>query len=129
MNALVWTLSGTAAAVGSLHTLAPDHWMPFAALARSRGWRPLRAARTTILCGFGHVTVSAALGIAALFAGLGVIHLIGGTLGTYANVLLIAFGLVYMTWACGAVSAAIRWACCIRTIITTRTAITITTTG
>lgn len=98
MNALVWTLSGTAAAVGSLHTLAPDHWMPFAALARSRGWSPLCTARTTILCGFGHVTVSAALGVAALFAGLGVVHLIGGTLGSYANVLLIAFGLVYMTW-------------------------------
>jgi hypothetical protein len=27
-----------AAAVGSLHTLAPDHWMPFAALARARNW-------------------------------------------------------------------------------------------
>jgi hypothetical protein len=98
LNALVWTLSGTAAAVGALHTLAPDHWMPFAALARSRGWSPVRTARTTILCGFGHVTVSAALGVAALFAGLGVIHLVGGTLGAYANVLLIAFGLVYMAW-------------------------------
>ncbi|HWS72705.1 MAG TPA: hypothetical protein VN605_11350, partial [Thermoanaerobaculia bacterium] len=97
-TALTWTLSATAAAVGALHTLAPDHWMPFAALARSRGWSPLRTARTTVLCGFGHVTVSAALSVAALFAGLGAIHLIGGTLAGYANLLLIAFGLVYMSW-------------------------------
>ena len=97
-TALTLTLSATAAAVGALHTLAPDHWMPFAALARSRGWSPLRTARTTVACGFGHVTVSAALGVAALFAGLGAIHLIGGTLAGYANLLLIAFGLVYMLW-------------------------------
>jgi nickel/cobalt exporter len=98
LNALTWTLSATAAAVGALHTLAPDHWMPFAALARTRHWSPLRTARTTILCGFGHVTVSAALGIVALFAGLGAIRLVGGTLAQYANFLLIAFGAVYMIW-------------------------------
>lgn len=84
--------------VGSLHTMAPDHWMPFAALARARGWSGWRAARTTILCGFGHVTVSAALGITGLFVGLGIIHAIGSHLENQANYLLMAFGAVYMTW-------------------------------
>lgn len=84
--------------VGSLHTMAPDHWMPFAALARARGWNGWRAARTTILCGFGHVTISAALGIAALFVGLGVIHAIGSHLENQANYLLMGFGTIYMTW-------------------------------
>lgn len=92
------TLCLTAAAVGSLHTMAPDHWMPFAALARSRGWTPLRSARTTILCGLGHVTASAALGIAALFAGLAAIRLLGGALAGLANILLVTFGAVYMIW-------------------------------
>jgi len=93
-----WALIVAAATVGSLHTTVPDHWMPFAALARARRWSPLRTARTTILCGFGHVTVSALMGIAALFAGLGVIRLIGGQLASLATWLLIAFGAVYMCW-------------------------------
>ena len=87
-----------AVTVGSLHTMAPDHWMPFAALARARGWTGRRAMRTTILCGFGHVTVSAALGITALFVGLAIIHAIGSHLENQANYLLMAFGTVYMVW-------------------------------
>ena len=31
----------TAGSVGALHSLAPDHWVPFAALARARSWTPL----------------------------------------------------------------------------------------
>jgi nickel/cobalt exporter len=98
VNGVTWTLVLAAATVGSLHTTAPDHWMPFAALARARGWSPARTARTTILCGLGHVTVSAALGIAAAFAGLSVIHLLGGRFQSIGNALLIAFGTVYMVW-------------------------------
>lgn len=88
----------TAALIGSIHTLAPDHWVPFAALGRARGWSAWRTARTTFFCGFGHVTVSAALGILALIAGLEAVHLIGSRLESYATVLLIAFGLAYMLW-------------------------------
>lgn len=87
-----------AMAVGALHTMAPDHWLPFAALARSRGWSARRAARTTILCGFGHVTVSAALAVAALFVGLTVVHSFGARFESKSIYLLIAFGAVYMIW-------------------------------
>jgi len=95
---VILTLVLAAVTVGSLHTMAPDHWMPFAALARARGWSGWRAARTTILCGFGHVTTSAALGVVSLFVGLEVVHLIGSHLENYANYLLMLFGTVYMTW-------------------------------
>jgi hypothetical protein len=98
VNELSWTMPLAAATVGALHTLAPDHWMPFAALARARGWSTARALRTTILCGIGHVTVSALLGIAALSAGLGVAKLIGGRLASLAPALLMLFGTVYMLW-------------------------------
>lgn len=93
-----WTLPLAAAAVGALHTLAPDHWMPFAALARARGWTAARALRTTILCGLGHVTVSAILGVAALSIGSGLAALIGGKLASLAPALLMLFGTVYMLW-------------------------------
>lgn len=95
---MTWTLIITAALIGSIHTLAPDHWVPFAALARARGWSTTRTARTTFLCGFGHVTVSAALGIAALVVGLNAVHAMGSRLESYATVLLIGFGLAYMLW-------------------------------
>ena len=98
MNTFAWALPLAAASVGALHTLAPDHWMPFAALARARGWTPARALRTTVLCGLGHVTVSAILGIAALSVGLGIAQLIGGQLASLAPVLLMLFGTVYMLW-------------------------------
>ena len=98
MTDFLWSLPMAAATVGALHTLAPDHWMPFAALARARGWKPARALRTTIICGLGHVTVSAVLGIAALSIGLGLAELIGGKLASLAPALLMIFGVVYMLW-------------------------------
>lgn len=98
MSGSLFALVVAAVTVAALHTLAPDHWMPFAALARARGWSPWRTARTTILCGLGHVTVSAALGIAALFAGLAVIKAVGTRLENQAIYLLIAFGTIYMIW-------------------------------
>jgi hypothetical protein len=98
VSPFAWTLPLAALTVGALHTLAPDHWMPFAALARARGWTRARALRTTIVCGLGHVTVSAILGIAALSVGLGVAQLIGGKLAGIAPALLMLFGTIYMLW-------------------------------
>lgn len=88
----------TAATIGSLHSVAPDHWLPFAALARARKWSVLRTTQLTFLCGFGHVTVSALLGIIGLFVGLEAVHAFGSTLEANATLLLIGFGLAYMTW-------------------------------
>ena len=88
----------TAAAVGALHSVAPDHWVPFAALARARRWPLAHTARITILCGLGHVTVSAILGVVALITGLKAVHAIGIRLEEHATLLLMAFGIVYMTW-------------------------------
>jgi len=87
-----------AATVGALHTLAPDHWVPFAALARASRWSARRTARTTMLCGFGHVTVSALLAILVAFAGLKVLERLGAQLERQATFLLIAFGFVYLIW-------------------------------
>ena len=98
MNGVTGTLAFAAATVGALHTMAPDHWMPFAALARARGWSPARAARTTILCGAGHVTVSAALGIAAVFLGHAGMQAVGGRLEGLATWFLMGFGTLYMLW-------------------------------
>src|SRR3954454_14124952 len=91
-------LALAALTVGPLHTLAPDHWAPFAAVARARGWSAGRTARVTLLCGFGHVTASALLGLLALFFGIEVLQSVGKRMEALAGILLIAFGLIYAAW-------------------------------
>ena len=98
MRTETWALVAAAASVGALHTAAPDHWLPFAALARARRWSSARAARTTLSCGFGHVTVSALFGLVAILLGLEVVHVLGKRLESVAGLLLVVFGVVYAMW-------------------------------
>src|SRR3954454_11096445 len=94
-ESLVGVLALAAMGVGSLHTLAPDHWVPFAALARAQGWSRGRTASITAACGFGHVSVSVLLGVLALVFGLEVLRLVGQRMEAVAGLLLIGFGLAY----------------------------------
>jgi len=95
---LFWALSGAAISIGSLHSLAPDHWVPFAAIARAQRWPVRKTALVTFLCGFGHVTVSALLGLLALFFGRQIFQTIGERMEAAAGLLLIGFGLAYGLW-------------------------------
>jgi nickel/cobalt exporter len=98
-DTLFSTLALAAAAVGSLHTAAPDHWVPFAALSRARAWSLRRTAAVTLLCGFGHVTVSAVFGLAGLFFGMRALASMGERMGAVAPLLLVAFGVLYALWS------------------------------
>jgi nickel/cobalt transporter (NicO) family protein len=97
-HGLFLALAGAAVSVGALHTLAPDHWLPFAALARTQGWSTGKTARVTFLCGFGHVTVSALLGLLGLAFGRAVFESAGRKMEAVAGILLIGFGLAYGVW-------------------------------
>lgn len=92
------TLALAAITVGVLHTLAPDHWLPIAAVSRARGWSQKRTARVAFFCGLGHVTVSAALGLLALVSGTAVVEAFGARSASVAGVLLVGFGLAYALW-------------------------------
>jgi nickel/cobalt exporter len=92
------TLAGVAAAIGALHTLAPDHWVPFAALGRAEGWSARRTAVITAVCGLGHVTVSVLLGTVSLIFGLELMQAVGERLENLAGLLLIGFGVAYGAW-------------------------------
>lgn len=94
-ESLVGILALAAMGVGSLHTLAPDHWVPFATLARAEGWSRMRTARITAACGVGHVTTSVLLGVLAMVFGLEVLRLVGERMEAAAGLLLIGFGLAY----------------------------------
>jgi len=94
-------LAGTAASIGFIHTLlGPDHYLPFIAMSKARGWSWIRTAAITALCGLGHVMSSVVLGFLGVFLGLAVFKLesFEALRGDWAGWLLIAFGLVYMLW-------------------------------
>jgi vacuolar-type H+-ATPase subunit I/STV1 len=81
--------------LASVHALAPDHWAPLAALARTQGWSALRTARVTAACGFAHVTVSVVLGLIGLAFGIRIFDRFGAQLESFAGVMLIGFGVLY----------------------------------
>jgi nickel/cobalt exporter len=97
-DSLLPTLAVAAASVGVLHTLAPDHWLPIAAVSRARDWTQPRTARVAFLCGFGHVTVSVALGLIALVSGTALVESFGARSASVAGLLLIGFGVAYLLW-------------------------------
>jgi len=95
---LTLALVAAAVSIGSVHTLAPDHWLPFAALAKAERWSTRRTAAITAVCGLGHVTASVALGLLALIFGLELLQTFGHRMESISGLLLIGFGVAYAAW-------------------------------
>lgn len=94
-------LLASTAGVAVVHTaLGPDHYLPFAAMARAFSWSPRKLAAVTLLCGTGHILSSVALGLIGIAAGASLGHLesIESIRGELAAYLLIALGLAYGAW-------------------------------
>ena len=90
----------SAVSVAFFHSLAPDHWLPFVALARGSRWPMRKLALVTTAAGIGHVVSSLVLGLAGLWAGWAV-HRVEGFeswRGGVAIWLLIGFGVAYALW-------------------------------
>jgi nickel/cobalt exporter len=94
-------LAGTAATIGFVHTvLGPDHYLPFIAMSKARGWSGTKTGIVTALCGLGHVMGSIILGFVGIFLGTVVFKLesLESIRGDLAGWLLIAFGFTYFLW-------------------------------
>jgi hypothetical protein len=98
MAELAVPLALAAASVGALHSLAPDHWLPIAAVGRARSWSAARTARVALLCGLGHVTVSVLLGLVGLFTGRRLVETLGDRTAAVSGALLVGFGIAYAVW-------------------------------
>lgn len=95
------TLCATAFTVGAVHTiLGPDHYVPFAAMARAGNWSIPRTLAVTAACGLGHVAGSVAIGLVGLGLGIALMRLesLESFRGDTAGWLLIGFGLAYLVW-------------------------------
>ncbi len=98
----IWLLLATAASIGCVHTiLGPDHYLPFVALARDRGWTRARTLRIALVCGIGHCAGSVLLGIIGIAVGLGLAGLetTEANRGNIAAWLLLGFALAYLVFS------------------------------
>ncbi len=82
-----------------LHTLIPDHWLPFVLIGRARQWSGTTTAMVSGLSALIHALVSVLLGLGALALGLAAAEAIGEKLERASGVLLILFGLGYAIWS------------------------------
>lgn len=91
----------TATGIACLHTVTgPDHYLPFIALSKARGWSFGKTLLWTTICGCGHVWSSVLLGLggAAIGWSLSKISWLESIRGGLAGWLLLSFGLVYGIW-------------------------------
>lgn len=91
----------TAITIACLHTITgPDHYLPFIALSKARGWSFGRTLMWTIICGCGHVwsSVLLALGGSAIGWSLSKVSWLENVRGGIAGWVLLVFGLVYGIW-------------------------------
>jgi nickel/cobalt exporter len=95
-----WLLLFSTFSIAFFHALAPDHWLPFAAIGRAQKWSKLKLLWITFISGLGHVGISiifSVIGIALGFS-LSKIKALEGNRGQIALWLLIGFGIAYMLW-------------------------------
>jgi ABC-type nickel/cobalt efflux system permease component RcnA len=85
-------LVGAVAAVGVLHTIVPDHWVPITLIARQRDCSKAETARMALKAGAGHVLSTLAIALVIWVGGVAVAARFGHWLDTIASVALIGFG-------------------------------------
>ena len=101
MQAELEILITAAISIACLHTVTgPDHYLPFIALSKSRGWSFAKTLWWTIICGCGHVWSSVLLGLggAAIGWSLSKISWLENVRGGIAGWVLLLFGLIYGIW-------------------------------
>ena len=84
-----------------VHTLIPDHWLPFVLVSRAEGWSVRRTISMTMLSALLHVSLSSALGLVIVGAGLGAEKAVlglGEALESITGWMLVVFGVAYMLW-------------------------------
>src|ERR1035441_11035001 len=85
-------LIGAVAAVGVLHTLVPDHWLPITLIARQRRWSRAETARAALGAGTGHVVSTLLIGLAVWLAGVAFATRFGSLVSLVSSIPLIRLG-------------------------------------
>jgi ABC-type nickel/cobalt efflux system permease component RcnA len=93
-------LVGAVAAVGVLHTMVPDHWLPIALIARERGWSKAETSKAALQAGAGHVLSTLAIALAVWVAGVAFAQRFGRFVDAASGIALIGFGgwIAFSAW-------------------------------
>ncbi len=99
-DASTWVLLVSTLTIGLVHSLAPDHWVPFVSIGRARKWSRTKLVWVTLLSGLAHVGSSIAIGCIGLALGFSLARLdvFESQRAQVAGLLLIGFGLAYGIW-------------------------------
>jgi ABC-type nickel/cobalt efflux system permease component RcnA len=93
MNSAEWILIGSVVAVGVLHTVVPDHWLPIVLMARQRNWSKRETTTAALQAGTGHVISTLLIAILFWAAGAAVAARFSQWVETATSFALVAFGL------------------------------------
>jgi hypothetical protein len=85
-------LVGAVAAVGVLHTIVPDHWVPITLLARQQAWSKGETLRASLQAATGHVLSTLLIASAVWLAGVAFAERFGQIVNTVSGLALVAFG-------------------------------------
>ena len=86
--------------IAFIHSLAPDHWMPFAVIGKAKKWPKPKLLFITFVSGIGHVGSSILLGCIGILLGFSLsrVTTVEAHRGEIALWLLIGFGVAYTIW-------------------------------
>lgn len=96
MHVILLILTG--GAVGFLHSILPDHWVPLAVIGRTERWSVLRVARVSALASAGHVAASVILSAIVAAIGLEFQHQIETQQGRFVGIVLFLTGIGFLIW-------------------------------
>jgi ABC-type nickel/cobalt efflux system permease component RcnA len=85
-------LIGAVVAVGVLHTIVPDHWVPITLIARAQGWSARQTALAALKAGTGHVVSTLIIGAIVWIAGAAFATRFGNIVSIASSLALIGFG-------------------------------------
>ena len=86
-------LIGAVIAVGVLHTMVPDHWVPITLIARQKKWTRSQIVRGALQAGTGHVVTTLLIALVVWVAGVAVANRFGNFVDILSSLALIGFGL------------------------------------
>lgn len=92
MSPQIWLVAAVGA-VGVLHTMVPDHWVPITLVARQEGWSRGETARAAFGAGIGHSFSTLAIGLVVWLGGAAFATTFGRALSGVSGAALIGFGL------------------------------------
>lgn len=81
-----------AALLGLVHGLLPDHWLPYVALGRARGWGTAKTLASVSVGAAVHLVATVGLGLVISYLGAGALERIGPLAEVFGAGVLVAFG-------------------------------------